>query len=132
MTYNEIRDLKITKTILSRILGQFFSLTGSFYAPILANFKIIFTQACSLTKEWKTVIKDTELIKITTDLPIKLRDTGDQLQGFPRLLIPANFFPTVMDLSSDGGILLASATAHLTSVDISTLKQLKTICRCHL
>lgn len=123
LTDQEIRSLQLTKTVLSRIQGQFYSLTGSFFAPILANFKIIFTQACNLSKEWKTVIKDAEFNKMVAELLIKIKNTGDNLQGFPRLLIPINHFPAILDISTDGGNLLASFTIHLSSIKISDFKQ---------
>ena len=80
-------------------------------------------QAYNLSKEWKSVIKDAESNKMVMDLLIKIKKTGDDLQGFFRLLIPINHFASTLDVSTDGGNLLASLTIHLSSIKKTDFKQ---------
>ena len=48
-----LTTVPITKTLVARLLGQLYSLTGAFFAPVTACFKSFFNEACDLSKTWK-------------------------------------------------------------------------------
>ena len=112
-----LETVPITKILVARLLGQLFSLTGAFFAPVTACFRSLFNEACNLSKTWKSPILDREFNHKFRSFLIKIKETIDELKGYKRLLVPEKFFPSFLDVTTDGGALLAAASMHLTSLN---------------
>ena len=54
----------ITKRLLSSLIGQCYSLDGTFLSPLRCALKILFHQVCSLTQEWNLNVSDTKVGKL--------------------------------------------------------------------
>ena len=52
LSFEQIRNLKTTKKLISKILGQVFSFSNFFLEPINCVLKIFFTLCCKITDKW--------------------------------------------------------------------------------
>ena len=57
----DVSALIITKRLASRLMGQAFSIDGSFLSPLKAVFAVFFSRICSLMDKWDEAILDPEL-----------------------------------------------------------------------
>ena len=48
----DISGVKVTKTVLARLTGQCYQVSGVFLDPVLIAFKIYFSQCCKLLSGW--------------------------------------------------------------------------------
>ena len=92
MSNDDLENLEVTKTLLSRLLGQTHEPTEKTYSPLLICLKFLGRRASKLTSKWNEPIPDdelhTELVKILNHI----RDTPILPQD--RAVIPKNFRPT--------------------------------------
>ena len=56
----DISSLVLTKTILSRILGQAFSYDGMLLSPLRTSLSILFSKACQTLKSWDVPLRSTD------------------------------------------------------------------------
>ena len=61
---DQVNTFVITKRLLSSLIGQCYSLDGTYLSPIRCALKILFHQVCSLTKEWNLDVSDTRVLLI--------------------------------------------------------------------
>ena len=83
-----LHNVRISKTLVARLLGQLFSLDG-FLAPIRCALLSTFSKICAVLKSWKeTLPKDHELAVQCLDILEELRVTIPNIMPTQRLKIP--------------------------------------------
>ena len=55
MSHAEIDDIKVTKTLIARLLGQLYDLSG-LLAPIRATLLSLFSKTCALLSDWTSCL----------------------------------------------------------------------------
>ena len=71
MTVAEMEDVKVTKTLLARLLGQIYDLSG-ILAPIRATLLSLFSKACHLLKDWISALPPESEVAILKELAADL------------------------------------------------------------
>jgi hypothetical protein len=56
----DVENLVLTKTVLARLSGQVYSLSGAFFGSVIACFRVLFSHSCALTSSWTDTILDPE------------------------------------------------------------------------
>ena len=88
MKSEEIDQIKVTKTLLARLIGQIYDLSG-FLAPIRATLLSLFSKVCSLLSDWSSSLPPSNevaanvisaLKELAADLPL--------IKPIPRCKIP--------------------------------------------
>ena len=86
LSLEQIKTLKITKKIVSKILGQHFSFSNFFLEPVNCCLKIYFTLCCKLSpNKW-----DLDLQNIDSDFVVKFKKFLVQLIGIDKNILPVN------------------------------------------
>ena len=63
ISIDKVETFVITKRLLSSLIGQCYSLDGTFLSPIRCALKILFHQICSLTQDWNLDVSETKIVK---------------------------------------------------------------------
>ena len=87
-----LKDIVVTRTLLSQITPQSFDLCGIFLGPIKTSLKILLSRACDITslreKDLDLLTRDVPLV---SDVKILIKEiTGLKLSPWQRCLIPEN------------------------------------------
>ena len=89
MSDDDIYKIKITKTILSRLLGQQFDPLG-LLGVIRGSLLYLFSDVCAIAETWDQVITDHELIRRIHQTIIDIKVSLPLIQTFPRSKLPLN------------------------------------------
>ena len=88
MTNDEIIKVKITKTLIARLLGQIYDLSG-LLSPARAALLSLFSKACQLLKDWKSALPpENEISMNVTSILCELAADIPNIQPFSRCKIP--------------------------------------------
>ena len=109
--------VKVTKTILARLTGQCYMVSGSFLDPVLISFKIHFSMACKLLSNWHEECVDPEFVQTFRDFLEIIKNGYKSLRKWPRLLIPHGFKLKRIVCHTDGSAVAASYVFFLISED---------------
>ena len=104
----DVSALIITKRLASRLMGQAFSIDGSFLSPLKAVFAVFFSRICSLTDKWDEAILDPELNEEFKTFLKVLQEKLPLMASMPRCVVPPGFFPAGLNGHSDGSLFLSS------------------------
>ena len=115
MTDEELESTEITRTLISRILGQTHEPCEKVYSPLLVCLKILLRRASQLTQKWNEAINDEQLRHDLVKILAHIRDTPVLPQE--RAVIPANHSLAKLNASGDGSQSAASNTLHVLSVN---------------
>ena len=75
MTVAEIEEVKVTKTLLARLIDQIYDLSG-ILSPIRATLLSLFSKACHLLKDWTSALPpEREVAASVTAVLIELTAT---------------------------------------------------------
>ena len=110
MSNDDLENLEVTKTLLSRLLGQTHEPTEKTYSPLLICLKILGRRASKLTSKWNEPISDEELHTELVKILKHIRDTPILPQD--RAVIPKNHRLAKLNVSGDGSEPAASNTLH--------------------
>ena len=100
--------LKVTKTILARLTGHCYMVSGSFLDPVLISFKIHFSMASKLLSNRNEVCLDSEFVQTFRDFLEIIKNGYKSLRKWPRLLIPHGFRLKRIVCHTDGSATAAS------------------------
>ena len=116
-------NLKLTKTVASRLVGQIFDLIG--HVTILrSSFLILFSKVCTVAKNWTDEIsRDTEVYQEFMSLLLEVKNTLTLIRPFPRCKVPEGNHITDFIVHSDASMHLVAFTTHI---------QVKMEMRCNL
>ena len=88
MTVAEIEEVKITKTLLARLIGQIYDLSGIF-SPIIATLLSLFSKVCHLLKDWTSALPpESEVAASVTAVLIELAADLPMIRPLPLCKIP--------------------------------------------
>ena len=114
MSNDDLENLEVTKTLLSRLLGQTHEPTEKTYSPLLICLKILGRRASKLTSKWNEPIPDEELHTDLVKILKHIRDTPILPQD--RAVIPKNHRLAKLNVSGDGSEPAAINTLHALSM----------------
>ena len=114
MSNEDLENLEVTRTLLSRLLGQTHEPLEKTYSPLLICLKILGRRASKLTQKWNEPIDDEELHQELVKILIHIRDTPIIPQE--PAVIPANHRLAKLNASGDGSEPAASNTLHALSI----------------
>ena len=80
MTNDELENIEVTRTLLSRLLGQTHEPTEKTYSSLLMCLKLLGRRANKLTSKWNEAIQDKELRTELVKLLKHIRDTPNPFQ----------------------------------------------------
>ena len=100
MSDEELENIEVTRTLLSRLLGQTHEPLEKTYSSVLMCLKILGRRANKLTSKWNEVIQDEELRSELVKLLKHIRDTPIPFQD--RAVVPKNHRLVKLNLSGDG------------------------------
>ena len=84
MTNDEIIKVKITKTLIARLLGQIYDLSGVL-SPVRAALLSLFSKICQLLKDWTSVLPpEHEISMSVTSILIELAADIPNIRPFNR------------------------------------------------
>ena len=121
MNETDVDSLTITKRLASRLMGQAFSIDGSFLSPMKAVFSVFFIQICSLTDIWDDPIEE-ELANDFRHFLKVLQTRLPLMTPSPRCVFPPGYRPAGLDGHSDGSLYLSSWVFYMLSVAESNPK----------
>ena len=88
MSREEIQNVKLTKTILARLLGQIYDLSG-LLSPIRGSLLSLFSKACQVLKDWTSSLPpDHELSVQLIQILLELNQDIPSIRPFPRCKLP--------------------------------------------
>ena len=88
MSREEIQNVKLTKTLLARLLGQIYDLSG-LLSPVRASLLSLFSKTCQVLKDWTSSLPpDHELSVQMTQILLELAQDIPSIRPFPRCKIP--------------------------------------------
>ena len=119
MTDTDIEAIDVTRTLLSRLLGQTHERLEKNYSGVMMYLKVLGHQANQITKKWNQIIDDPDLKAELVKLLKHLRDF--KMTAQPRAVIPDNYYLKQINLSGDGSQPGASATLHALSESLPSL-----------
>ena len=114
MSNDDQENLEVTKTLLSRLLGQTHEPAEKTYSPLLMCLKLLGRRACKLTSRWNEPISDEELHTELVKILKHIRDTPILFQD--RAVIPKDHRLVKLNVSGDGSEPAASNTLHALSI----------------
>ena len=117
MSDSELQNIEVTKTLISRILGQTHKPLEKNYSSLLVCIKILLRKASQLTNRWKEVIDDLQLKQNLIKLIKHIRDTTVLPQL--RAVVPGGYTIVKLNVSGDGSQMAAAYTWHLLSVHMA-------------
>ena len=115
LNMTDIDSLVITKRLASRLMGQAFSIDGSFLSPLKAVFSVFFSQICNLTDVWDDPIEEELACDFRQFLKV-LQTELPKMTPSPRCVFPPGYRPAGLDGHSDGSLYLSSWVFYLLSV----------------
>ena len=89
MSDEELESIEVTRTLISRILGQTHEPCEKVYSALLVCLKFLLRRAAQITQKWKEPITDHQLCQDLVKLLQHIRDTPVLPQE--RAVIPANY-----------------------------------------
>merc|ERR1711888_179977 len=113
MTDADIENIQVTRTLLSRLLGQTHEPLEKNYSGVIMYLKELGRKANSITTKWNEIIHDPELKSDLVRLLKHLRDTPVPAQD--RAVIPEKYRLKQLNLSGDGSEPGTSCTLHALS-----------------
>ena len=125
MTNDDLENIEVTRTLLSRLLGQTHEPAGKTYSSLLMCLKLLGRRASKLTSKWNEPILDEELRTELVKLLKHIRDTPILFQD--RAIIPKDHRLVKLNLSGDGSEPGASNTLHalsMSNIDKSLVSRL--------
>ncbi|MEL6804613.1 MAG: hypothetical protein AAFO91_12625, partial [Bacteroidota bacterium] len=88
MSKDEIAKVRVTKTLIARLLGQIYDLSG-LLSPIRAALLSLFSKACSLLKDWSSALPpESEVAMSVTAILLELAADIPLIKPFQRCKIP--------------------------------------------
>ena len=120
MSDADLDAIQVTRTLLSRLLGQTHEPLEKTYSSVIMYLKVLGRKANSITTKWNEVIHDQELHSDLVRLLKHLRDTPVLAQD--RAVIPEKYKLIQLNLSGDGSEPGASSTLqHFLSLQLNPL-----------
>ena len=90
MSHAEIDNIKVTKTLLARLIGQIYDLSG-LLAPIRATLLSLFSKVCALLSDWMSCLLPGKKVAATVISVLKeLADDLPNIQPIIRCKVPYN------------------------------------------
>ena len=90
MKSEEIDQIKVTKTLLARLIGKIYDLSG-FLAPIRATLLSLFSKVCSLLSDWSSSLPPSNEVAANVILILKeLAGDLPLIKPITRCKIPHN------------------------------------------
>ena len=117
MTDVDIENIQVTRTLISRLLGQTHEPLEKNYSGVIMYLKVLGRKANSITTKWNQIIDDPDLKSDLVKLLKHLRDFPMTAQ--PRAVIPDKYNLKQLNLSGDGSEPGASATLHALSESLT-------------
>ena len=111
----DISTVKISKTVLARLCGQCYQISGAFLDPILIAFKIYFSQSCKILSGWNEICTDEEFVTSFKDFLTIIKASYKSLKTWPRMLISPNYWIKRIICHTDGSLTAASYVFFLIS-----------------
>ena len=137
MTNDEIKEIKISKRVLSRLsnlfagnyakwlglftVGQCFDCSGTMLGSLLTNLRSLFSELCVISKhswDFSLTSEHEQLKNEITQTLIYIARTDPPVHN--RCLVPKGYIPSAFLLSTDGSKEFYSFTLHLQSVNPTT------------
>ena len=104
----DVEKVPITKTVLARLCGQCYQISGAFLDPVLIGFKIFISKSCRLVVGWNDVITFREFLQV-------IKESYKSLKEWPRMLIPESFWMKRIVCHTDGSLTACSFVFFLVS-----------------
>ena len=82
----DISSVKISKTVLARLCGQCYQISGAFLDPILIALKIYFSQSYKILSGWNDICTDEEVVSSFKDFLTIINASYKSLKTWPRML----------------------------------------------
>ena len=122
LSEEQLKNLNITKTVITRVIGQTYGLLQLSFFPVLTGLKIYYSMAC----EFFTKDKWNEALALKNEeLDTKIRkylhnfiDLRDKIKPMARSFIKENFIPFRFTIYSDGGSRISACSIYLSSSNI--------------
>ena len=76
MSHTEIDNIKVTKTLLARLIGQIYDLSG-LLAPIRATLLSLFSKVCALLSDWTSCLPPGD--EVAANVISVLKELADDL-----------------------------------------------------
>ena len=84
MSNDEIINVKLTKTLIARLLGQIYDLSG-LLSPVRASLLLLFSKTCQLLKDWTSSLpQDHEISVMMTNILLELASDIPNIRPFSR------------------------------------------------
>ena len=104
MSHAEIAEIKVTKTLIARLLGQLYDLSG-LLAPIRATLLSLFSKTCALLSDWSSSLPPGDetvamVISVLTELAVDLPNINPIL----RCKVPYNSILQRIVIFSDASL----------------------------
>ena len=117
-----MKDLVVTRALLSQITSQSFDLSGIFLGPLKTSLKILLSRACDITS-----LQEKDLDLLTRDVPLVsdvkalIKEiTSLKISPWQRCLIPENNnLSTIID-ACDSSTMASSASIYILSTPPAT------------
>ena len=90
MSHAEIAEIKVTKTLIARLLGQLYDLSG-LLAPIRATLLSLFSKTCALLSDWSSSLPPgDETAAMVISVLTELADDLPNINPIIRCKVPYN------------------------------------------
>ena len=113
VSVQQVETFVVTKRLMSSLIGQCYSLDGTFLSPVRCALKILFHQICSLTQDWNRDVSDTQVGKSCQQFLQVLKTKLTDLIPHERLIISPGFHPISIESFGDGSQFCASCCCYI-------------------
>ena len=107
MADEEIKNLVISRLLWLRVCAQSYSRLGNLLAPVIMSCKVLASRSCELssTEEMEVDLtsRDPEFVEVSRNFLLNLKMIQDQVQPFPRALVPEGHKLVGFVMAQDGG-----------------------------
>ena len=111
----DFSTLKLTRRVMSRVLGQAYDPSGCFLNVLVASLKVLFSRVCVVTDTWDAIIDDQEIVRDILILFNHIKAKLNTLLPFPRCFkVLGTIYKKIVGMS-DGSLYMARYTLHLIS-----------------
>ena len=82
----DISDIKCTRRVASRVVGQMYDPSGCFLNILTGSFKILYSKVCQASEGWDDVPADEDLVVAFKDFLLTGRESVTTLKPWPRFV----------------------------------------------
>ena len=119
LSLEQIRNLKTTKKLISKILGQVFSFSNFFLEPINCVLKIFFTLCCKITDKWDANIEslDKDFVSKYKKFLTQLINIENRIKPVQRCILETGHSVVALVAVSDASIYMLGSIIYLITED---------------